>query len=1060
MTENISTNKGISSIHNDSDSVDITEINNSENNVLNCDKLNGGIPGQSALGISYDSINDKKSFHITSVTVQRNSADGNADESADESRTEELFDNIDMSTVDVQIETSKFPENIIKKDDVLYKVASVGSAPIIPTSAQYGIAVVSNPNSDLSDSVSKLVSIDKLNDFVIKNDYIQNGLENNYTTNVSNNVINKEYNIKNERFKVVKIESNEPFRRGRWVCMDFLDQSMDQVKKSTDISTDNDINKKEVDSEILTSEIIVNTENMANNNDMSYKITNEIENKILENTDATNHLNGDILKSVSPNQTFTPSFAPLSNLIQSQAQSLTHIIIPQQTVTPTNIQPSGAFLPPQQSSLQPSMIQQSTSQASNQQVLSQPGQAQAQQIMQQQLQTNSDSQLHIQSLHQQSQPQIISQQIPTQITQQQPQIQQSQQQVQSHQQKVQHISQPTVSQLSQQLPQSQQSQQQIQIQQQQPQPQQQLQQQSQNSQQQIQHHQPILQISPQQPQQQQQLQAQQIIQNQIPQTQNIQSGIQHQSIQQATPFSNTQQPSQQPQSSPAAVQQPVQPQVIPSCVQQQQMPQIQQSLSQQNTIQSSSQPLQSGSLQPSMQHILPPSVQPPLQQIQPSPSINGGQAMQQSYVTTQLNDQNIPASSSQVSQTLYQLDVMLPQHHNQTDLLITPNQVPQPNQYAISQPQNISVPAQIPLHVSVHQPYSNSTPQSANHVNTANTNLTSTSSQSTPPISQQQFYNHSVSQSMPPPSQTSCSVSSQDLQHLCMHPHQIMSSVSQPPLISSMPSQTVQSAIQSGGQQQQLTQNLNVSLSHQNQIPYSVHSQHIYPQNGSTSQISSNVHTQTTPISQSCSASAVSVQQYTGLQPSVQSLNSVSLPVSTVYASNVNVIHQSTQLPQQNYVHNVVSAPQIYSSASHNPCNITFSDVANVELCNQVSSQFLDQVSDTIKNNEEIMLQRPTEDVDSTVNGNNAVAIDNKIEQAMDLVKSHLMFAVREEVEVLKEKIAELMDRINQLEIENSILKANASQETIDLLPKLSIVTISNVPCTQAQFGPTSNQPP
>uniref|UniRef100_A0A336MDA9 CSON010068 protein n=1 Tax=Culicoides sonorensis TaxID=179676 RepID=A0A336MDA9_CULSO len=49
----------------------------------------------------------------------------------------------------------------------------------------------------------------------------------------------------------------------------------------------------------------------------------------------------------------------------------------------------------------------------------------------------------------------------------------------------------------------------------------------------------------------------------------------------------------------------------------------------------------------------------------------------------------------------------------------------------------------------------------------------------------------------------------------------------------------------------------------------------------------------------------------------------------------------------------------------------------------------------------------------------------------MDLVKSHLMFAVREEVEVLKEKIAELMDRINQLEVENTILKANATQETL-----------------------------
>jgi hypothetical protein len=63
--------------------------------------------------------------------------------------------------------------------------------------------------------------------------------------------------------------------------------------------------------------------------------------------------------------------------------------------------------------------------------------------------------------------------------------------------------------------------------------------------------------------------------------------------------------------------------------------------------------------------------------------------------------------------------------------------------------------------------------------------------------------------------------------------------------------------------------------------------------------------------------------------------------------------------------------------------------------------------------------------------GTNTVAIDNKIEQAMDLVKSHLMFAVREEVEVLKEKIAELMERISQLEYENGILRANASQETL-----------------------------
>ena len=60
--------------------------------------------------------------------------------------------------------------------------------------------------------------------------------------------------------------------------------------------------------------------------------------------------------------------------------------------------------------------------------------------------------------------------------------------------------------------------------------------------------------------------------------------------------------------------------------------------------------------------------------------------------------------------------------------------------------------------------------------------------------------------------------------------------------------------------------------------------------------------------------------------------------------------------------------------------------------------------------------------------GSSTVAIDNKIEQAMDLVKSHLMFAVREEVEVLKIRITELMERIACLESENSILRSSASQ--------------------------------
>ncbi|XP_058797651.1 protein bunched, class 2/F/G isoform [Phymastichus coffea] len=105
----------------------------------------------------------------------------------------------------------------------------------------------------------------------------------------------------------------------------------------------------------------------------------------------------------------------------------------------------------------------------------------------------------------------------------------------------------------------------------------------------------------------------------------------------------------------------------------------------------------------------------------------------------------------------------------------------------------------------------------------------------------------------------------------------------------------------------------------------------------------------------------------------------------------------------------------------------------------------LESLAEVTQNAED---QQTHEDNES-MSGTSAVAIDNKIEQAMDLVKSHLMFAVREEVEVLKEKIAELMDRINQLEAENSILKAHATLET---LAQLNQSTAAKMP---PNTGPT-----
>ncbi|VDP06363.1 unnamed protein product [Soboliphyme baturini] len=61
----------------------------------------------------------------------------------------------------------------------------------------------------------------------------------------------------------------------------------------------------------------------------------------------------------------------------------------------------------------------------------------------------------------------------------------------------------------------------------------------------------------------------------------------------------------------------------------------------------------------------------------------------------------------------------------------------------------------------------------------------------------------------------------------------------------------------------------------------------------------------------------------------------------------------------------------------------------------------------------------------------NGVALDNKIEQAMDLVKSHLLYAVREEVEILREKIVELEKKVVRLEAENKFLRDHVSPEVI-----------------------------
>lgn len=67
-----------------------------------------------------------------------------------------------------------------------------------------------------------------------------------------------------------------------------------------------------------------------------------------------------------------------------------------------------------------------------------------------------------------------------------------------------------------------------------------------------------------------------------------------------------------------------------------------------------------------------------------------------------------------------------------------------------------------------------------------------------------------------------------------------------------------------------------------------------------------------------------------------------------------------------------------------------------------------------------------------------------------DLVKSHLMFAVREEMDVLKERICELTEKNSRLERENKIFRANATPETIQLVDQFN---------QQAQLQPRQSSP-
>nr|XP_045617216.1 proline-rich protein 36-like isoform X2 [Procambarus clarkii] len=143
------------------------------------------------------------SFQITSITSRISNEGG--EDSADD--TEDISDIMDTSKVtDIDQETPSFSEDYSKSEEVFF-----GPAPVIPTSSQYGITAL------VQQTGSGGVMTAMLPQGVTVN-VTEGGIALAKADGESDDV-----NHWQNRFKIVKIDSNEPFKRGRWICLDFMD---------------------------------------------------------------------------------------------------------------------------------------------------------------------------------------------------------------------------------------------------------------------------------------------------------------------------------------------------------------------------------------------------------------------------------------------------------------------------------------------------------------------------------------------------------------------------------------------------------------------------------------------------------------------------------------------------------------------------------------------------------------------------------------------------------------------------------------------------------------------
>ncbi|KAF5281222.1 hypothetical protein FQR65_LT14815 [Abscondita terminalis] len=151
------------------------------------------------------------SFQVTSVSVaQRPDYGDDSADDLDESHTD------DISRV-TDNETPSYSEDTCSRDaeeNYAGYCSALCSVTVIPSVPQYGLAIMPlNPSYPIDNSVTSKASDEIGTTTVESQDLCSSDIE--VTTS----------RFPGTRFKVVKVETSTPFRRGRWWCMDYLDQS-------------------------------------------------------------------------------------------------------------------------------------------------------------------------------------------------------------------------------------------------------------------------------------------------------------------------------------------------------------------------------------------------------------------------------------------------------------------------------------------------------------------------------------------------------------------------------------------------------------------------------------------------------------------------------------------------------------------------------------------------------------------------------------------------------------------------------------------------------------------